>query len=452
MTKKFIILFVVLNFFLSVFYLDTWQNGNTTARAIAVVAFAETHSLQIDKRQEESVDKIFINGHYYCGKAPLPLFIVIPFFEIVNLFHIAPENLEHAAYITGDILCGSIPFTLIILFSFLFIRKINTSTVSPVLLSMLPFYASFIFIYTGTFYGHMVAALFLLLSYITLRFQKNYFWSGVFCGLAFASEFPIAIIFLIWAMQIYLSERSFKPAIKFALGILPSLIFIGVYNYFLSGNIFNLPYKYDVVEENRINYGFSFPKADAMWGLSFSPYRGIFLYAPFLILIFYEMIKLYLQKPLREIFSTFVSNYLIVAVIIIFLFISSYFEWSGGWCYGPRQLFIIAVLLCFEGVTIFSTQKFFKPMFWLLIAFGLISTFMAKSTIVYSVPSDINNPFTGQVIPNFIKNNFNPNNILTMVFNISPKVANYIWLICFLFSIIALTFLFKKEKENSNVK
>lgn len=449
MTKKFVALFIVLNFFLACFYLDTWINGSSTSRAIAVVSFSETHTLQVDKYQEKSVDKIYVNGHYYSDKAPLPLFLVIPFYELIQFFGIQSEEMEKTAYIVGDILCGSIPFTLIILIAFLFIRKYSGSEISPVILSMLPFYSSFIFIYSGTFYGHLLSALFLLMAYIFLRFQKRIFLAGLFCGLSFACEFTTAIVFSIWMIQIFMNEKSLNPPLKFFLGLLPSLIFIGFYNYFLTGNILTLSYKYHAVESQRINYGFALPQAEALWGLTFGLKRGIFIYAPFLIIFLYEVLKNSIYMPWKKIISTVTSNYLIIISFVSIIAISSFFEWTGGWCYGPRLIFFIAVLLCFEGALFFSTRNFYKPMFWLLILFGFMCTFMAKSTIVYSVPTEIKNPLTEQVIPNFMNNNFNPNNLLTMLFDIQPQTANYLWLVSFIVISAGLTLLYKKEKTNN---
>lgn len=445
MTKKFVTLFAILNFFLAAFYLDTWINGSSTSRAIAVVSFAESRSLQVDKYQEKSVDKIFVNGHYYSDKAPLSIFLVIPFFELINLFGIQPENMERTAYILGDILCGSIPFTLIILISFLFIRKETDSKISPVLLSMLPFYGSFVFIYSGTYYGHLLSALFLLIAYIFIRFSKRFFIAGILCGLSFATEFPTAIVCAAWAVQICLNEKSIRPAFKFALGIVPSLVFIGAYNYFLTGSAFVSSYKYHAMEQIHTNYGFTFPKAEALWGLVISPYRGILFYTPFLILFLYEIFKSSTGTSFKENARAFFSNYLTLISLASILFIAGYFEWWGGWCYGPRLIFFIAVLLCFQGILFLSTRDFFKPMFWVLILFGFACTFMAKSTIVYSVPTEINNPITEQVIPNFTNNNFNPNNLLTMLFDVQPKTASYIWLISFILLTAGLTLLFKKE-------
>ncbi len=452
MTKKFVLLFTILNLFLACFHLDIWQNGNTTSRAIAVVAFSESRTLQIDKRQAESVDKSFINGHYYSDKAPLPLFIVIPFFEIVNLFGIKSENLERTAYLAGDILCGSIPFTLLVVVTFLFIRKEKHPGISPVLLSMLPFYASFIFIYSGTFYAHLLSALFLVIAYVFLREQKKIFWAGFLCGLSFLSEFPTALIIAIWPLQIYLQHRSAKPVLRFLSGVVPSLVLIGLYNYFLTGNMLNTSYKYHAMQEIHSDYGFSLPKPEALWGLTLSPYRGLLFYTPFLVLFFYGVLKNALTRSFRETVYSFFSHYLILISLVSVLFISGYFEWWGGWCYGPRLIFFIAVLLCFEGIRYYSSQKNFKPMFWALMLFGMACTFMAKSTVVYSVPTEIQNPITGQVIPNFTNGNFNPNNILTMIFGVAPQTANYIWLLAFTMITIGLTLGYKKENAKQASK
>ena len=445
MTKKFVVLFVILNFFLACFYLDTWQNGNSTSRAIAVVAFAESRTLQIDKRHEESVDKSFINGHYYSDKAPLPVFLVIPFYELVNLFGIQPEQMEKAAYIIGDILCGSIPFTAIILISFLFIRKETDSKISPVLLSTLPFYASFIFIYSGTFYGHLLSAFFLLAGYVSLRFQKRFFTAGILCGLSFATEFPTAIVFSVWALQIFYNEKSFKPVFRFLSGVIPSILFLAIYNYCITGSIFNFSYKYHGIAEQRVNYGFSFPKVEALWGLTFGLKRGIYIYAPFLVCLLYYILKKISSISLKEMALRFFSHYLFPVSVLSVLAISSFFEWMGGWCYGPRLIMFVAVLLFFEGIRIFSKTDFYKPLFGITIGFGIICAFLAKSTILYSIPEEFENPIKEQVYENFKNGNFNPNNLLTALLNVPPQTSTYIWLFSFVMILTSLTFWYKKQ-------
>lgn len=450
MTKKFLFLFCSLIFFLSTFYLDTWQNGSSTSRAIAVVSFAESRTFQVDKYHERSVDKIFVNGHYYSDKAPLTIFLVIPFFEIANLIGIEPQTMERAALLIGDVLCGSIPFTLIVLITFLFIRKETNSLISPVLLATLPFFASFIFIYSGTYYGHLISALFLLLAYIFIRAREKFLLAGFLCGLSFISEFPTALVSAIWALQIFVNEKSFRSLLKFSLGILPSIIIIFIYNYVITGDFLNLSYKYHSDQRHDSLYGFSLPKFDALWGLILGLKRGILIYTSFLIIFLYELLKHLSSKRFSTIVRTFFTNYLSLISIASVLLISSFFEWTGGWCYGPRLIFFVAVLLCFEGILFLAKRNFYLPMFVILIIAGTIMTFAAKSTIVYSVPIEVENPFKDLVLKNFSDGNFNPNNILTMFFDVHPETANYIFFGLFASIIMLLTYLFDKEKKSAN--
>jgi hypothetical protein len=173
--------------------------------------------------------------------------------------------------------------------------------------------------------------------------------------------------------------------------------------------------------------------------------RGLFIYAPFLILLLYRIAKLFSEISIKEIFPRFLSNYLSVISVVSILIFSSFFEWTGGWCYGPRLIFFIAALLTFESIIFLSKNVFSLAVFWLAILFGFSGVFLAKSTVVYSIPSDINNPFSEQILPNFQIGNFNPNNLLTIIWNIDAQIANYLWLVAFIIILGGLTLLYKKE-------
>ncbi len=78
--NTFLLVFFMLNLLIGSFYLDIWKNANTTSRALPIITYFEDGTFRFDKYHELTCDKSFINGHYYTDKAPLPTYVVLPFF------------------------------------------------------------------------------------------------------------------------------------------------------------------------------------------------------------------------------------------------------------------------------------------------------------------------------------------------------------------------------------
>ena len=435
--NTFLLVFFILNLTLSSFYLDTWKNANTTSRALPIITFFENGTFRFDKYHELTCDKSLIDGHYYTDKAPLPTYVVLPFFGfLMQTGIISPDEngslFGDHIYLLGGFLTASLPFAIILLLAFIVIRNSKTS-VSQVFLSMLPFYASFIFVFAGTYFPHILSGFLLLISYIYLKKDK-YIISGIFAGLSFLCEYNLAVIFMLWAILLIIRKKSIIPSVFYSVGILPSLIFILFYNYYFTGSPFEMLYMYHNFGQLHSNYGFSLPGFTSVWGLSFSRYKGLFFYSPFILLFMIMAIKPALRKGIRYL----LTNYLIIPLIVYYFFIASYFGWWGGWTYGPRLLLAVAVLLTYEGIIYLSDKKFPKYLFWILIGFGTICTFMAKATLSYSIPTDVANPIPDLIFPKFINGEFNSNNILTLLFDIKPVYSFIIFVIMFAGSLIFL--------------
>ncbi len=444
--KTFVVIFFTLNLLLSTFYLDAWQNGNTVSRALPIITYFESGTFQFDKYHEKTCDKSHIKGHYYTDKAPLPTYVVLPFFGILVKTGLISPNAEGSLlspyiFMLGGFLTASLPFSIIILMLFLAISKCKLSF-SPVFLSMLPFYGSLIFVFAGTYFAHILSGILLLASYLNLKKDKVII-AGTYAGLSFLCEYNLAVIFFIYGIQLIIRKKSIKPAVYYSLGILPSLLFILYYNYHFTGSPFEMLYKYHTFGELHKNYGFSFPGFASVYGLSFSPYRGLFFYAPFVL--FFAVMAF--KPAIRNGIGFLLKNYLILPVVIYYLFIASYFGWHGGWTYGPRFLIAVAILLTYEGVKFLSARKFPKVLFWIISLFGTVCAFLAKATLVYSIPTETANPFPDLIIPHFLNGDFNPNNLLTFIFNIKPVYAFVFFIFLFTGSLILLNFLYYKTNK-----
>jgi hypothetical protein len=435
--RSFLVLYFSFNLILSAFYIDVWINANTTSRALPIISYFESGTFQIDKYHEKTCDKAYVNGHYYTDKAPLPTYMVLPFFGILkSLGLITPDQngslFGSHIFILGGFLIASLPFALLMLMVFKRLRQPNY-TVSPVLLSMLPFYSSFIFLFAGTFFAHIMSGMFLTFAYISYK-HESHLLSGMFAGLSFLCEFNLAVIFFIWGLLLIFRLRRIKPAVIFAAGILPSVIFILIYNYTFTGSPFAMLYKFHNFEEVHTGYGFAAPSLKSVWGLSLSWYKGLLFYSPFLVLVLVAALKKFEPGKMRS----FISHPLVLGNAVYFFFISSYFAWWGGWTQGPRFLLAPAMLLTFEGILFVAKQKIPVILFWLLTFFGLAITFLSKITVVYSVPTDISNPMTDLVIPHVVSGKFNENNILTMMTGTNPAFSAVIFFALFAATVIGL--------------
>ncbi|ABW68915.1 hypothetical protein [Desulfosudis oleivorans] len=458
--KKFFALFIVANLGLSAFFIDTWLTHNPGSRAIPMITLFEQGTLKIDRYEKYTLDKSRINGHYYSDKAPLSTFITLPFYGMARLSgleHLGPDRYPaysraytqgHRpvyndtfvfpgfwAYATGSLMCGSLPFVLILTAAAWMVRRVNPS-VSPVWLVCLPFYGSFVFVYAGAFFGHLLAALLLLLSCILLKRGRPHFYAGLLLGAAFLAEYPVGLALPLWAVLIVVREKSVKKAAAFVGGFLPGLLANSFYVFIITGSPFSMPYSH-VSHEGfapmRQNLGFGLPQPEALWHLLVSPYRGLLFFAPFLAVV----LVVFLWRKEKQL-GTVALDYTAWFSVCFVLLFSSYYMWDGGYAYGPRHLIPVAVLLIYEGVVWVSRTK--QPLLWFysIAAAGVGMSWMAKSTVAFLADPAVSNPFFSIIVPEFTAGRFNPNNLLTMMFGLPPMAGVIAWPLLFVGLMIVL--------------
>ncbi|MEP7265361.1 MAG: hypothetical protein ABI772_12725, partial [Bacteroidota bacterium] len=133
-----------------------------------------------------------------------------------------------------------------------------------------------------------------------------------------------------------------------------------------------------------------------------------------------------------------VMDYLLPLLFASYLVFSSYRVWYGGWCFGPRHFVPLTLLLLYHFAKYTDVKGLRLYMFNGLCLSGLLYCWMAKSTLLYSINAEFKNPLTELIIPAFRQGAFNENNILTMLFSVSPFAAAVTWLVVFLTAVIFL--------------
>ena len=443
--RLFTCFFILGNLVLAGFYIDTWNNANTTSRVLPIASYLENGTFQIDKYHELTIDKCYINGHYYSEKAPLSIFITLPVACFLKALHIIqPVNgsfYSSKLYALGAILCAVIPFVIMITLTFYTLCRNERY---GVLWAMLVFYGSFLFVYSGTYFEHILAACLLLAAWVFYN-KSDYFLCGLMAGMAFLSQFSLSLAIAVFGIQILWGTRSLKNITKYGLGVLPAAVLIMLYNYHFTGAPFVMLYKYitfDMSESLKATYGFRLPSLEAMCSLLFSAYRGLFYYTPLILLMI--LVSVYKKFIEKDAISLYPNSGLLPFTMLYFLFISSYAVWWGGWCFGPRHLIPLAGLLLYEAVRYAINNKISMYVLILGALPGFILAYFAKITVLYSLPSEVENPFADIIWRDVKVLNFNTNNILTAYVGVSSMWAAVCWLLLFISITALLQFFFNR--------
>ncbi|MEJ2697432.1 MAG: hypothetical protein P8013_12370 [Candidatus Sulfobium sp.] len=314
--------------------------------------------MQIDRYAEQVEDKSKVETHFYSDKAPLPTLVVIPFYEVLKALGLDRIGIKASQrfpiYIwrthgvadgrelsfdkivpvlwLGSFLCGSLPFALIVVLSFLRIRD-RSLPLSPVVMVMMAFYGSLLLVFSGTYFNHIFAGFLLLLSYICLK-DRKFALSGLFAGLSFLSEYTVGLVLPLWTLLILINEKRIKKSLLFVGGTLPAVVFIGIYNYLITGTPFVMvnAFHYAYGKELSHDYGFGSPSLTSLWGLSFSGSAGLFVFAPVLMMAGFYMLKLCRKK---DYLTRLPTNYLFAFGLIFFVVIASFFTWCYFWLSPP---------------------------------------------------------------------------------------------------------------------
>jgi len=125
---------------------------------------------------------------------------------------------------------------------------------------------------------------------------------------------------------------------RFTLGALPIGALFALLNFATYGSLL-APY-FLASRANAPSLGLHAEFGLAIAGNLFSPARGLFVYSPVLLLSAAGL-AVWLRSTERRPLALFIA----AAFVVQLLLVSSYQDWSGGHCYGPRYLSDLAGLL-----------------------------------------------------------------------------------------------------------
>ncbi|GIK39193.1 MAG: hypothetical protein BroJett011_30260 [Chloroflexota bacterium] len=305
------------------------------------------------------------DGNLYTKKPPGISFITAP---LIGLGHALPGlNAVHTGLLTNAAITA-------LTASLLFIWLIDLGFTSPVVaLTTLGYgLCTIAWVYARMFWESSLLAFFFLAAvwaaYRATHLaqpQQRWLWL-LLCGLAIAVSLTLRFeaVIALGLIGLYLTmerggeetrsrgaeeqgsenvhaSRITYHASRITLYLAPSLL-IGLgllyFNYLRFGSFIETGYSQEIL--------FKEPWVGA-YGLLFSPGRGLFIYSPLLLLLFWGL------RPARRRLPPFYFWLIVVLCLGYWLFYGSWFAWGGAWGWGPRFLLpILPLLMVFVAETV----------------------------------------------------------------------------------------------------
>ncbi len=433
------ILIVLLLFGCYAYFFPRWADPNQNSRLDMVVAVVDDGTLMIDKYVENTVDYAKVGGHYYSDKPPGSAFLGIPvyaglkavlqtpmlarlveklstnqafqatlreggsgvYLEKVH-FAIAQVALTLAIPVMASILLALLLYR--ILLDYQIDRRVSLAAVLCVGL-LTP-----VFAYAGEYYSHMVSAALLVLGFYLIRGNGNLgagrlLLAGFCLGYAVLTEYSVilvACVLFVYSAIRLIRLRSWPRIIWMAISAGAVGAGLMLYNNAVFGGPLKLGYEYSELWTAQHSTGFMSlvaPTWDAIWGITFSPFRGLFFLSPILLFGLPGFYLWWRSGRFRAEFWTALA-----ATLAMFLFNASSIMWWGGFAVGPRY-FLPAVpfigLAAAFAAQAWQAKPWFKVSALVLAAWSLMATW-GLTIAGQSFPSDqILNPLLGYALPNW---------------------------------------------------
>jgi hypothetical protein len=421
-----------------------WADPNQNSRLDMVVAVVEDGTFQIDKYVHNTVDYAKVGDHYYSDKAPGAAFVGIPVYAGLKLVLDSPlmdglmaklnnneafkgtlrengsgileEKVRFAlAQVAITFVVASLPTAFLGLLLY-WISAQFTPQVWPRLTIVLGYgLLTPAFAYAGAFYGHQLSAFLLFAAFYLIFTQQRSLSTGALLlvgfllGCSVITEYPTALmagVLYLYAFYIlYRSGQWLRIGWVTLTGILVAIGWMA-YNIFIFGGPLELGYSHSELWQDQHHTGFmslSLPHWQAIWGITFGLFRGLFVLSPWLLLAIPGFWLWGRSGQHHPEFWVAVFN-----VLTIFFFNSSSAMWWGGFAIGPRYLLPMLPFMALSIVFLFrpwGQTPWFQGLTGVLLAWSFIATW-GLTLAEQAFPEDtIFNPLVQYALPNWLAGN-----------------------------------------------
>jgi hypothetical protein len=434
------------------------------------VRFYLTKSLAIDKSftiekyYRGGIDAAYFQGHYYSGKAPATSFLAVPFYwcawHTIGRFYALPDWVY--LYLV-QVIVIALPSVLMALLMHAFLCRFVPSEWYADLIVVGYSLGTMAYPFSTQFVGHQLAAVLLFGCFLVLlEWRRGLFLTmsprrrpsrsslllaGLLGGLAVAADYQTLLILGVIVICTAFSLRRPLNVVIFALGCVPGVFFVLLYNYACFGDALSFPYAHEAMPiarqvQSQGLFGIQVPRLMPFLMLLFSSFRGIFFVSPFLLLAIPGFYSLARKFPATDNvkYSIGVGRqrlfWLCLGPILVYmLLISSYRAWAGGAGYGPRFLVPMIPFFIPPIASLMARgRRGYGIALGILVAYSVLLNFVATAAGA-SAHEYLRNPVREFLLPSFLRGNVRPNWLTLMG---CPRGASLAVLAAFIGAGIAL--------------
>jgi hypothetical protein len=412
------------------FFLPRSGDWNEASRFDQALGIVEHHTLAIDQYHwNDGWDELYSRGHWYPNKAPGQTFLAAPVAAgYVGFLNLAGHGDTVATMGAGrhfkrrytpfwiglalaSFITVSIPAALFFLLFFWFLGFFTDSKGIRLTLTLATALATNVFTYAQVLYPHVPVTCLLFTAFALLytlglsdaALQERGKWIAVhrgwcaaLAGAALGGVVALdhtAIVPEIAVIVYGVTRVPLKNLAWLVAGGFPFVLFIAWYDLDVYGKVTTTGY----------NFSFTIPKAAAsywphagkaslglgnpVWGMTLSPYRGIFFLSPFLLL---AVPGIWLWRK-RERFAWL---FCLAIAVPYFVFVCRVPFWNGGSAVGPRYLVTVVPFIALPVVFVIDAfrSRPAKAAFGALITVSAISVWLETGATKVFPRDMITNP------------------------------------------------------------
>lgn len=343
------------------------------------------------------------NTHYYSNKAPgiaylgIPVYVVLYWAERTLGWNPEAHWLTYVNCYLLNLILTVLPVALSAPCFYRLVAGLSGGPWAVVLTTGL-YFGTLMLPYSTQLWGHATAAAFVVFAlYFFFEQRPRYAWSGLFAGLGVLVEYAVAIPV---ATLLLLLVRRRNPRGLLAMlcgGLLPAIAF-GVYHRMAFGEfltVANLHTNPTFVDEDAAGGLFRLTTArEALWGITFSPFRGLFWHMPVLLTVLVGVVlePRVWRRPLFWVCIASIGGFLLMN--------ASFNRWDGGACVGPRyQIPVLPFYFVLAGLIVAELQERMRGRRWMRrmligVFAGLLLLSVANMLVTASV-----SPLASEVLP-----------------------------------------------------
>jgi len=297
-----------------------------------------------------------VGGRYQPVAALLAVLVHVPGALLQRaLVAAAPDRAQPFVAVTSQLAPILIGASVPALF-FRLLRRLQYTARQSALTTLLLGAGTSIWVYAHRPYSEIVqAAVFLLFLGALIEggarpTKRAGLWVGLAAGALVNTKnvyfacLPGAAAFLVWRVRATgVDRRAWRPfAVAAALGLIPGLAALGIYNDLRWGNILDSGY-------GRVTVGFWREEMwTGLWGPFLSPGKSVFLYSPPVLAALWGARRLWHRRRA-------VAVAVLAVVTPVVLVYARYLFWSGDWAWGPRYLVFALPALLLPVAELFDT-------------------------------------------------------------------------------------------------